>query len=178
MELPPQEQERVEKRRQLVRRVTTLIIGIFLLFLMLSYLPMYHIWYILEGNIVSTQMNNHELLYKDRKITFTNSAYEQLKELYLKNQKAEFSVCLIGYTENKNAIVASIKEPRTISSSVFHVTSDLCDDKAVVALHTHPYKSCIFSQEDIQYYRYFKERNPEGMIALMCAPDKFTLYRE
>ncbi len=132
---------------------------------------------LLEGNIVSTQLDKNALNYNGKTIIFTNSTYEQLKELYHKNQRTEFSVCLQGYYEGNISFITQLAQPRTVSRSVFEVVSELCDAKTVVALHTHPYKSCIFSQEDIEYYLAFRERSAEGFIALMCEVDRFTIYR-
>lgn len=178
MDLSPQEKERLERRRQLIRRVMIFIICVFLLFLILSYMPFYRIWRILEGGIVSTQLDENSLHYKGKTIIFTNNTYDQLKELYLENQRTEFSVCLQGYNEGNASFITRLAQPRTASRSVFEVVSEICDAKTVVALHTHPYKSCIFSQEDIEYYLAFRERNPEGFIALMCELDRFTIHRK
>ena len=177
--IPENSPEESELKRKL-RRIFVVTAAIFLIILFLVYLiPGYHILSIIEGRLVSTKLEGTTINLKDgTRVVFESGAYAALKEVYLKDLKNEFAACLEGRKSGKDYIVTEISIPRTIEKGVFHVKADLCGQDAIIALHSHPYKSCIFSGQDIDYYKAFKSINPDGMIGLMCESDRFTFYSE
>jgi len=161
-----------------IKRIFIITTSIFLIILFLTYLlPGYDLLSILEGKIVSNRLIDLQLTLRNgNKVVFTNEAYLKLKDIYLKNQRTEFSSCLLGYKENNNYRVTDLYIPKTHQKTVFEVASELCNKDTIIALHSHPYKHCIFSSQDINYYNNFKEVNPEGMIGLICELNRFTFY--
>ncbi|MBS3144120.1 hypothetical protein J4208_00895 [Candidatus Woesearchaeota archaeon] len=160
------------------KRFGTLLIALFLLFLLLVYLaPGYDLLSVLEGKAASDVVVNHQLTLSDgRTIIFTPEVFTQLKTLYFENQHQEFSACLLG---SQTATVYTLDRlilPRTYEQDVFHVRADLCPKETVIALHSHPYKHCIFSAADINYYQAFAKINKDGLIGVMCEPDRFGFY--
>ena len=139
--------------------------------------PGYDLLSVLEGKAASDVVVNHQLTLSDgRTIIFTPEVFTQLKTLYFENQHQEFSACLLG---SQTATVYTLDRlilPRTYEQDVFHVRADLCPKETVIALHSHPYKHCIFSAADINYYQAFAKINKDGLIGVMCEPDRFGFY--
>ncbi len=178
-DIPENAPEEGELKRKL-RRIFVVSVAVFLISLFIVYLiPGYHILSIIEGRLVSTKLEGTTINLKEgKRVIFESGAYAALKEVYLKDLKNEFAACLEGHKSGKDYIVTEISIPRTIEKSVFHVKADLCGQDTIIALHSHPYKSCIFSGQDVDYYYAFKSVNPDGMIGLMCESDRFTFYSE
>ena len=66
--------------------------------------------------------------------------------------------------------------PKAFGQSVSHVSAELCNSNTIVALHSHPYKRCIFSEQDIKSYEAARQINPDAIIGLMCEADRFGFY--
>lgn len=177
--LRPVEPSRTPSRwQQVVKRILTVCIALVLLLLLLVYLvPGYDLLSILEGRIVSTQITDLTIILQDgRKIIFQKEVYEALQKIYVDNQKTEFSVCLQGEKQENTYKITGLSVPRTYEQDVFHVRAELCSKETLIALHSHPYKKCIFSEADIRYYNSFANINKDGLIGLMCEPTRFAFY--
>ncbi len=163
---------------RLIKRMMTLGITVFLILLLLIYLvPGYDLLSILEGKTTSTVVDNYHFTLPDgRTIAFARDVFAQLQQLYFDNQEHEFSVCLLGSHQDTIYRITGLVHPRTYDQDVFHVRADICGKETLIALHSHPYKKCIFSEQDITYYRSFATINPEGLIGVMCEPDRFGFY--
>ena len=153
-------------------------IGVFMILLVVPYFIFgNNIFYIIEGKFVSEKIkNDFSVLFESGKVIFENGTYNKLKEFYLANQKNEFKVCLVGKKENKNYLVSELYVPKTFGQSVSHVSAELCNSNTIVALHSHPYKRCIFSEQDIKSYEAARQINPDAIIGLMCEADRFGFY--
>ncbi|HLC72519.1 MAG TPA: hypothetical protein VJH37_02970 [Candidatus Nanoarchaeia archaeon] len=164
--------------QRFLKRFTTIVVALFLLFLLLVYLaPGYDILSVLEGKSASNVVVNHKITLSDgRNVVFTSTVFAHLQQLYLDNQQHEFSACLVGKKEGDIYSIIDIILPRTYEQDVFHVRADLCPQETLIALHSHPYTHCIFSQADIAYYQAFAKINKDGLIGVMCEPDRFGFY--
>lgn len=186
--------EELEKHRELLRpveptqqpsqfqktlkRILTLTTALVLVLLLLIYfVPGYDLLSILEGKIVSDVVDNYRISLTDgRVIVFDQNVYAQLQQLYLDNQHQEFSACLLGSKEGKTYTLTGLAQPKTYEQDVFHVRAALCTQETLIALHSHPYKKCIFSEADINYHQAFAKLNNDGLIGVMCELDRFGFY--
>lgn len=160
------------------KRIMTLGIAAFLILLLLIYfVPGYDLLSILEGKTVSTVADDYRVTLSDGRIVlFYQDVYAQLQQLYLDNQEYEFSVCLLGSKQDRTYSISGLVQPRTYDQDVFHVRAEMCNKETLIALHSHPYKKCIFSEADIQYYQAFTKINKDGLIGVMCEPSRFGFY--
>src|SRR3989344_5722658 len=165
--------------RKRIRKFVIASIAIFLLLLFVMYFVFGDVWHILEGKIGSYQVDNdYSVQTEYGSIIFSEEVYNKIVFNYFDNQETEVAFCLRGNLKNKEYYLDDFYIPPTKHQEVFSVTAEMCDKDTLVAFNTHPYKSCIFSSADINYYKSFSNLNPDGMIGLMCEPNRFTFYRE
>ena len=164
--------------QKIMKRILTLGIALLLLLLLLVYfVPGYDLLSILEGKTVSDVVDNYRITLADgRVILFNPDVYAQLRQLYLDNQHQEFSACLLGLKQDNIYSLTRLVQPKTYEQDIFHVRAEMCMKETLIALHSHPYKHCIFSEADIQYYNAFAKLNKEGLIGVMCELDRFGFY--
>ena len=173
-ELTPEEQRKIKLKKFFVYVFT-----IFTLVIVVLYMLMANDFQdILAGLLVSTTITKDlKMEYKDYTITFSPDVYKSLKNLYFVNARNEFKACLSGSIKDNDYLITSLKVPSIFSQSVFHVTSSSCTN-SLIDLHSHPYKHCVFSQQDISTYSIMKKSNPDILLAIICEPDRFTFYRD
>ncbi len=162
------------RRNKLWIALSTVIL-LFLFFVSIG--PGYHLLAYLQNMIVSTPAQDFRIALSDgRVVVFLPLVYEQLREIYLNQQTKEFSVCLQGKKEDMTYKITGLEIPNTYEQETFHVVADLCDSATLIALHSHPYQKCIFSEADIAYYQAFAKINKDGLIGVMCEPTRFGFY--
>ena len=115
-------------------------------------------------------------LPQGRSIQFGNGVYGTLLDIYAQNQKAETKFCLEGYLENEVYHVLSIQQPEIYSQSFSHVSSEQCPKGTIIDLHTHPYRSCFFSPQDLRTYDSIRMRDKDALLGMMCEKDRFRFY--
>ena len=152
---------------------------IFILIIVVFYMLMANnLQDIVAGLLVSTTITEGlKMTYKDYTITFTPDVYKNLRSLYFAYARNEFKACLSGSKKDKDYVITSLTVPVIFSQSIFHVTSSSCSN-SLIDLHSHPYKHCVFSQQDIDSYHSMKRSSPDILLALMCEPERFTFYRD
>ncbi len=156
------------------RKVIRAILSIFLILLMLSFLiPNDIVGSIIESNKVV----NYVVTYKNITITFDKNTYESIKSVYLNNQLTETPFCLTGNITNNSYNVDSFYIPRTFFKTPITVSSQICSENTIIDMHTHPFKDCLLSQQDISAYNYYKEINSKAIMAVMCDVDTFAFYK-
>ena len=169
-DLEVEEETPAQKR---LKKISRFVIGLLLVLMLFSF--------IIPTNIVlsiieSKQVVNAEIQLEDRKVVFENNAYDRLKEFYLQNQLTEFKVCLTGDIKNNDYIVNSFYVPETFSKTPISVRSVFCDQNTIITLHTHPFKNCLLSTQDIVSFNRFRQINPKAITAVMCDTDRFAFY--
>ena len=161
--------EKLKKRQNLIK-----IAGLISIILIVIYIFPNDI---LAGQIESKKLNEDLTIdLDDGKIIFGNNTYERLLQMYLAEQEHEIKICLTGIKQNHNYIITDLYEPEIISQSFSHVSAEHCNSETIIPLHSHPFKHCIFSQQDIMSYEKFTEINPDAIAGLMCEPNRFTFY--
>ncbi len=134
---------------------------------------------IVHGLLVSEKVDDDfTAVYNQYTIQFDAGAYQKLQELYFADLRHEFAACLQGTKEGLAYHVTDVLVPDLFSQSVFSVVSGTCDENTIIRLHSHPYKRCVFSPQDIYSYYQLREKYGNVMLGLMCEPDRFTFYRE
>lgn len=165
------------KIKSFIKKLSLFLIFLFLLYLFLSiFLFGFNIFSILEGRVESNKLDSFKVDFKNGSVIFNEDVYSQLKQIYLTTQKNEFKVCLTGYKKDLNYFVDGLYIPKTFEQTFNSVEAQICDDKTIISLHSHPFKRCLFSSQDIQNFNYFRKINPDGIIGLMCEVDRFTFY--
>jgi len=162
------------KTKKFIKKTIIIIISIFLIFLVLTYLvPGYKILNIIEGKIISHELdNNLSITLKDKKIIFNPNTYNELLNIYNNNQIHEFKVCLLGTLNNNIYYLNKIEHPIIISQDIFSVTSTPCPKNTLVSLHSHPENQCIHSKQDIKSHKESKI----SLSAVMCSKKRFNFY--
>jgi len=167
--------EEESKFKRVIKRIFLMIIALLLLILVLSYL-------LPSSRILSSQFNSYEInqdtiiLKSNNKIVFDEGVYQELLGIYNNNQQHEFKVCLMGDKGNNVYRVDSIEIPRVISQDFSSVRAEPCGDGTIIALHSHPFKSCYFSVHDINSFRLTRNIDENTIIGIMCEPERFNFY--
>ena len=147
----------------------------FLLFLSFTFVT-YPIDHIIAGKLESHTPIAHTLLVEDLTIIFEQNTDEQLQTLYLQQQKVEFSICLSGTKEEKTYHITNLYTPQMYQQTFNHVTFEPCNKNALIMLHSHPYKSCLASDTDINTLKKTQTENPNIIMIVMCEPQRFSVY--
>lgn len=137
---------------------------------------------IIRGQLESTQLESGVLKLDDFTIEFEEESLFELLNLYYENQEVEFSVCLLGeFNENilfnDKYVINSLYVPTMYEQSYSHVNFESCNSSTIIMLHTHPYKSCLASQTDLDTLASNQEWNPNLVMVVMCEPGRFSVYR-
>ena len=161
-----------------VKRTILIMIGLFLFYLIISYVGIgSEIIDIIHGQLAShkieTDGENYYFTLNSTTVIFTKELYSNILGLYAMNQKTEFIACLYGTYENEIYALNELAVPEIYFQSVFRVVSAGCNG-ALVTLHSHPYKHCLFSDQDIMSYNAFAAANNHGLYAMMCQEDRFN----
>ncbi len=171
LEMPP------EKKPSQFQKAILFIGGVIIMVLMVSFIfSSYPISNIIQGMLESKPLQGNIIELKDFSIIFEESTHEILKEIYLGEQKVEFSVCLQGEKRINDYYINSLYQPVMYDQAFNHVSFEPCSEETLVVLHSHPYKSCIASQADMQTLQENKKINPKVLMVVMCEPDRFSVY--
>lgn len=169
-----------EAKPSVVAKILLGIVAVFLIFLIVSYVLVDpSVLDIFEGLVESERLNvtTMEVVMRDgRVVRFEREAYNQLTSVYLENERHEFKACLGGEVDGASYVIKKVVIPETIEQSVFHVRAVECPSEALVVLHSHPYKRCVASAQDVNNLRAFQERNADAVMMVMCETDRFSIY--
>ena len=136
----------------------------------------YPIGNILLGQLESDPLQGDRINLDDFSIIFEDGLEKEIRNLYLSEQKVEFSLCLLGRKEGKDYYINSIFKPKQVGR-FNHVSFEPCSKETLILFHTHPYKSCIASTTDLNTLKGSKERNSDVIMVVMCEPERFSVYR-
>ena len=161
-----------------IKKYLILILALVLIFLVSTYyVVFYGVDDVLSGLIQSYKIDDKLTLnFKENKIIFSKEAYDELNSIYDKNKELEFKVCLKGYVENKVYNINNILIPKTFSQKYNEVVSEKCDNNTLIDLHSHPFRRCLASFQDIINFKRLKITNENVLLAIMCEKDRFYLY--
>ena len=120
----------------------------------------------------ANKIENNKVNFKDKIIEFEDNTYDQLIKIYLENQPNEIKVCLMGEINNNDITITKIIEPGIIHQEFSKVISSPCPEETIISMHSHPRKSCIFSEQDIKT---FNQQNIP-MMGLLCDDNRMNFY--
>ena len=166
-------QEEVSKRRKII----IMIIGIILIILIISYFVVsFPIFQIIGSLSESNIATNQRINLTDFSIIFSEEIYKELQKLYYEHPTVEFVVCLNG-KKNKDYEINSLYVPEVIEQSFNHIRFRPCSQDTLIVLHSHPYRHCIGSEQDLIHLKELKNRNKNSLILIMCEENRFTVYK-
>lgn len=167
----PQEESKFKK-------IIIIIIGLFLLLIFLTYIITNAVGInVLSGLIESSKVNNNTIDFSlNNQVTFINNSLEKLQNLWIINPELEFKVCLQGIINDNKYIISKVYTPKIYSQKVNEVVSESCPEDSLIDLHSHPFKHCLPSQQDLITFQKFKKIQPNALMAIMCEPERFTIY--
>jgi len=160
------------------KKFFTIIISIFLIFLIISYVWMsYGLGDILASLIESKTLEENKIRIDDNSyLIFEQGSYEILLQNYLENQDKEFKACLIGKVKNGDYEVNDVIIPEMTEQSFAHVTSKSCPEGTIMDLHSQPYRRCIASEQDLETKKIIQSLYPERLAVIICEKDRFNFY--
>lgn len=158
------------------KKIIISIVSIFLLLLITSYFLMgYPIFQIIAGNYESHELIGNTIFTEEYSIVFLHGEYNKLITHYLDNEEVEISACLRGYKEN-NYFIEEVYFPEIIYQDVNRVEFKACPTETLIWLHSHPYKRCIASSQDIKTLKIKKDNFEEALMMIMCSTTQFNIY--
>ncbi|MFH1276465.1 MAG: hypothetical protein ABIH82_05120 [Candidatus Woesearchaeota archaeon] len=167
-----------DKSHSKLKKIFVVLGGIFLILMMISFVFVsYPISDIIRGQLESNPIKGNKIILDDFTIVLNNGTNEQLQDIYKNEQKVEFSICLIGTKDQTtdDYYITSLYEPP--QQAIFNqVSFQSCSNDTLIMLHSHPYKSCLASETDLNTLKNSQEDNPNMLMVIMCQPDRFSVY--
>lgn len=169
-------EEEESKLVKFLKRMAILAMGLVLIILIISLsLPQDFLASLVESDTGEAEGKQYYInLDNGAKIIFDSKVYDSLLQNYLAEQKNEIKVCLTGTKENLNYFITGLYLPQVHSHSYNQVRAELCSKETIIDLHSHPYRSCIFSKVDENALKTVREINPDAIMGLMCETDRFN----
>ncbi|MBU0470352.1 MAG: hypothetical protein KKA62_02680 [Nanoarchaeota archaeon] len=169
----PEEEEKPSK----LKKLFILMAGVIMIVLMLSFIfASYPLSNIIAGLLESSPLDSNEIKMDGFSIIFEDLTHESLKQIYFSEQKVEFSVCLQGQKVGPDYYIGSLYLPEMYEQAFDHVSFQPCSKDTLIMLHSHPYKSCLASDTDLDTLKKNKEVNPDVLMVIMCEPERFSVY--
>lgn len=159
-------------------KILTVLMGVFLLFLFTSYFLLgSSLFPILESIFESREAENNIIkIDQNTSILFEENTYSDLQNIYFEDVSKEFAVCLFGDQKSNIYSIKKIFIPEIIEQSFNHVRFKSCPQETIILLHSHPYRRCIASEQDLITLDNLKNNNNQSLIVIMCEPNRFSIY--
>ena len=161
------EESELQKKAKKTARI---VVSLFLILIVLSFLIPNDV---VQSLIEQKQIRGNKIESGKITVLFENDVYQDLKEVYLKNQLTEISFCLKGKIINSIYSITSFYRPQTYFATPVSVSSTKCDKDTIITMHTHPFNNCLLSQQDVLSYYSYKDERLITMV--MCSADNFAL---
>src|SRR3989338_2613224 len=169
-------EELPEEKPSKLKKIIIAGIAVFLALLMISFIFVtFPIGDILQGKVESKLLKGNIIDLGEFKIIFDERTEEVLKSYYFSEQETEISLCLEGY-KAEDYRITSLYQPKIYQAAYNQVSFEPCSAETMIILHTHPYKRCIASGQDLEMLEKSKLSNPEVLMVVMCGPDRFSVY--
>jgi len=168
--------KKFEEKPSKWKKILIFSAALFMIFLMVSYA---WINYDLDDIIVSlfkskTLEENKIIINETTSLTFKEESYQVLLKNYLENQDKEFKACLLGTIKENDYKITETIIPEMIKQSFNQVISKSCPEKTIAELHSHPYRRCIESEQDLKTKELINK--PETLMIIMCEKERFSFY--
>tara|TARA_Y100000034_G_C6879957_1_gene403027 strand:- start:166 stop:690 length:525 start_codon:yes stop_codon:yes gene_type:complete len=170
-----EENEEIEESK--FKKIFIIFIASFLVILMVSFVFVNSGGLRLIGWLDSSKEENNELDFSfDSKLVFVNNSLETLRGIYYENVGVEFKACLNGVKRNNLYEIDEVIVPITYEQRFNRVVAEPCTSENLVSLHSHPFRSCLPSQQDFLNFERFKGRNKDALMIIMCEDNRFSVY--
>ncbi len=154
-----------------------LLLGVALIAMFIStYFVFFPVSKTVEGSFNSALLDSDILRIYDLELHFLNNTAAEITSLYHNEQQAEFSLCLFGKRDGSKYLINSFFQPTQYSRSFSQVVFECCPKETLILFHTHPFKSCLASTQDIETLQESQRENPELLMVIMCEPTRFAVY--
>jgi len=163
-----EETEEQKKRRKVMKAVFSVILAI----MVLSFIIPYDV---LNSLISSSELNGNSIETQSAKVLFKPETLTKLQDYYKANQLTEFKLCLTGFIKDGAYYVTDFYEPKILFKTPVSIHSEICNESTIIDLHTHPFKNCLFSEQDIMSFKNIM--NKEVLGAVMCDTSRFNFYK-
>jgi len=168
--------EHEEEGPSLLKKASMLVISLFLIFLVVSFTFTGFIGDIVASLIESETIEDGLVELDDFSVQFNADSYDVLLGVYNSNLEYETKVCLFGYIEEGVYYVNEVNLPVIYSQTFNQVVSEACPSDTLIALHSHPYRHCLASEQDLSNLETAKLVNPNAVIGVMCEEERFSFY--
>lgn len=165
-----------EEKPSLIKKLSIAIISLFLIFLIVSFTFTGAIGDIVASLIESETIEEGWVKLDNYSVQFIDDSYDVLLSVYNNNLESETKVCLKGYIEDSIYYVNEVYLPVIYSQTFNQVVSEACPSDTLIALHSHPYRHCLASEQDMSNLKKAKETNPDAVIGIMCEEERFSFY--
>tara|TARA_Y100000310_G_scaffold316748_1_gene368878 strand:+ start:7055 stop:7582 length:528 start_codon:yes stop_codon:yes gene_type:complete len=173
----PDDLEHVEEEKpSLIKKISVSVISLFLMFLIVSFTFTGAVGDIVASLIESETIEDGLVELEDFSVQFVGNSYDILLDVYNNNLEYETKVCLKGYVEENKYYVDEVYLPVIYSQTFNQVVSEACPTDTLIALHSHPYRHCIASEQDLSNLETAKLVNPDAIIGIMCEEERFSFY--
>lgn len=166
-----------DSQESTLKKVIIFMVGIglmaLIIFSIFSYFPLADI---IRGQLQSAPLKSNVITADGFSIIFENNVHRELQTIYFTEQEAEFSVCLQGKKINNDYYIHYLYQPVIYEQSFNHVSFEPCSSDSLIILHSHPYKSCLASQADLNTLKWSQQKNPDVLMVVMCEPARFSVY--
>ena len=169
------------KDHSTLKRISIGILGLLLIILMVTYIfAGFPLSGIIRGQLESSPLEGGQIVVDDITLIFEGNTASIIEDYYFSELKTEFSLCLGGKVlPSLTGSVYSIEtvyQPTQFEQTFNHVSFEPCSKDSLVIFHTHPYKSCLASQTDLDTLEKTKEINEHALMVVMCEPQRFSVY--
>ncbi|MDD5178246.1 MAG: hypothetical protein PHT54_03135 [Candidatus Nanoarchaeia archaeon] len=160
-----------------IKKIVTIFLGIFLIVLFLTFLLTdSQLRSNIKGLFESSKIKDEIITSGDITIIFNNELYKELLDIRKENIDVEFKLCLFADYSNKTYTVKELYKPITYTQEYNKVVSEPCPKETLIDLHSHPYKHCSFSEQDVISFNKFKELSKDAIMMVMCEENRFNIY--
>ncbi len=156
-----------------IKKISKIVIAVMLILMLSSFVVPYDV---LISMIESDVLKDNSLRLKDKTVMFKPEVLDNLTLYYIENQMTEWKVCLTGYVAGTDYRITGFYSPKTYFATPISVSTQKCSQETIITLHTHPFRNCLFSYQDIATYHNYKRINPKALTGVMCDIDRFAFY--
>lgn len=160
-----------------LKRILVIFVSLLMIFLIASFIYIkFPIFGVLLGQTQSRSLQGNVLTLKGVNVFLEGNSLNEIINTYEHNPSVETSLCLEGESQGNNYFINRAYEPKILSQSYTHVTHESCSADTIILFHTHPYKSCLASDMDLDTLKRNQISKPKTIMIIMCEPNRFSLY--
>ncbi len=159
------------------KKIVVGLLAVFLIFLMVSYFSLsYGVDDMIAGMFASSPVADGKVIFDEGKIVFLEESYQKVLEAWDGNNGLEFKACFLGEKKGEEYLVHDIFFPEALEQTYRSILAEDCPAGTIVNAHSHPFKRCIASFQDVLNQRRFKAEHPDALMAVLCDRERMNVY--